>query len=481
VHIRSTKAAARPSLAAVLPFLAVGLLFLATRTALLLFTVRERDFVMPSVTNDVKEIYSRWYDVLSSGSFPDHDVMWQYPPAAALVILAPALLPFLSYPVAFYWISFAVDCLTFGVLLVAARRRMAEDAAIEEAALATGAGDPPPGRWAWTRSQPWAAWVWTLGVALGGPIAYGRYDLIVTGVTVSGLVLLVRAENVRGTERIGARGRRWYAGGLLALGAMLKVWPALLLLCAGPGRRWKQTWSAAVVAGSLTLFGFWVTMPHALSFLDSQGGRGIEVESIAALPFHVASHHGWDGYVALNYGSMEYIGPHVNLAAKLCLVASALAFGWLVFWRMTARTWHDSTTADAALVAVLLFVVTSRVISPQYMVWMVGLSAVCALNFGPRGTSAMRLPVVLVLAATALSCIEYPYWFDELLNAERGAVLLVTVRNLLLVGAAVIGASRLWRSTRQEPGHEAASTGMRVLVSQAQPGSRARSQEMSAP
>jgi hypothetical protein len=443
----------------VVPFLAVGLVFLATRTALLLFTVREREFILPSVTSDVRETYSRWYDVLSTGSFPDHDVMWQYPPAAALVILAPAVLPFLTYAVAFYWISFVVDCVTFGVLLQAARRRMAEG----------------------QTTQPWAAWVWVLGVALGGPIAYGRYDLIVTGVAVSGLVLLARAENARGTERVGARGLRWYGGGLLAFGALLKVWPALLLLCVGPGRRWREAWAGAVVTGTLIMAGFWVTMPHALSFLNSQGGRGIEVESIAALPFHVASHHGWDGYVALNYGSMEYIGPHINLAAKLCLIASALAFGWLVYWRLTAKSWHDSTPADAALVAVLLFVVTSRVISPQYMVWMVGLSAVCALNFGPRGTSVMRLPVVLVLIATALSCWEYPYQFDELLNAERGAVLLVTVRNVLLVAAAAIGASRLWRSTRARPGHEATTGGMRVLVSQVQLGSRARSQEMSAP
>jgi hypothetical protein len=458
---------------AISPFLAVGLVFIATRTALLLFTVREREFVMPSVTADVRDIYSRWYDVLSTGSFPDHDVMWQYPPAAALVLLAPGLLP-LSYAVGFYWISFAVDCLTFGVLLVAARRRMAEDAA----AIQAGHYSAPTGRWRWARTQPWAAWVWMLGVAVGGPIAYGRYDLIVTGVAVCGLVLLVRADSRPDLDLAGARHLVWGGGGLLAFGAMLKIWPALLLLCVGPGRRLREAWAAAVVTGSVILLGFWATMPNALSFLDAQGGRGIEVESIAALPFHVASHHGWDGYVGLNYGSMEYLGPHVNLAAKVCLVASALAFGWLVYWRLTARNWHASTTADAALVGVLLFVVTSRVISPQYMVWMVGLSAVCALNFGPRGTSVMRLPVGMVLIATALTCLEYPYYFDELLNAERGAVLLLTLRNVLLVGAAVIGASRLWRTTRA-PSSEGLASELRVLVAQA--GSRARSQEMSAP
>lgn len=457
------------------PFLAAAALFVVTRTVLLLFTVREREFVLPSVTNDVRDIYSRWYDVLSTGSFPDNDVMWQYPPAAGLVILAPGALGFLSYAVAFYWISFAVDAITFLVLFAAARARMAQDAAAVQAGTQTA----PTGRWAWASNQPWAAWVWTVGVALGGPIAYGRYDLIVTGVAVSALVLLVRADARSELDLTGARRRLWGAGGLLAFGAMLKIWPALLLLCVGPGRRWREAWAAAVVTGTLILFGFWVTMPHALSFLTAQGGRGVEVESIAALPFHVASHHGWDGYVALNYGSMEYLGPHVNIAAKLCLIASALAFGWMVFWRLTARTWHDATSADAALVGVLLFVVTSRVISPQYMVWMVGLGAVCALHFGPRGGSVMRLPVVLVLIATALSCVEYPYWFDELLNAERGAVLLVTVRNVLLLGAAVIGASRLWRSTRAPGGEQGVAGGLQVLVAQA--GSRSRSQEMSAP
>ncbi len=458
--------------AALAPFLAVAGLFLVTRIVLLLFTVREREFILPSVTSDVRDTYSRWFDVLSTGSFPSDDVMWQYPPAAALVMLAPALLP-VTYAVGFYWISFAIDVLTFAVLLVAARRRMAADARNPHVAAEVVADRAGSSRWTdWTRAQPWAAWVWTFGVALGGPIAYGRYDLIVTGVAVCGLVFLVSSDS----EDIRAQRRRWAGGALLAFGALLKVWPAFLLLAAGPARAWRDAWKAAIVAGSAVLIGFWVSMPNAMEFLTNQGGRGVEVESIAALPFHVATHHGWDGFVALNYGSMEYLGPHVHIAAKIALAASVLALCWLVLWRVTAKTWHASTTADAALVIVLLFVVTSRVISPQYMVWLVGLGAVCALRFGPRGDSVMRLPVVLVLIATTLSCIGYPYYFQELLAAERGAVLLVTVRNVLLVAAAVIGASRLWRSTRAAG---SASEGPEVLVAQA--GSRSRSQEMSAP
>ncbi len=422
MHIRSAAASGRWRLLA--PVVALGALFVLTRLFLLLLTVREQHFVLPSVTADVRDIYLGWFDVLREGRFPASDEKWQYPPAAALVMLAPGIMPF-NYVDSFYVLSFLVDVATFVVLVRASRRHGPERAS----------------------GQPWAAWIWTAGVALGGPIGYGRYDLIVTGVAVSGLVLLA---GLAPEDRDAAR-RRWWGGALLAFGALLKIWPGLLLLGVGPGRRWKQAWTGAVVSGVALTAAFMLAMPGALSFLSHQGGRGIEVESIGALPFQVAVHHGWSGRVALSYGSMEYIGPHVQLVAKICLALSVVALGWLVLWRSSARTWRVSTTADAAFVAVLLFVVTSRVISPQYMVWLVGLAAVCALHFGPSGDSVMRLPAGLVLVATALSCVEYPYYFQELLAAERGAVLLVTVRNLLLVAAALIGATRLWRTTRAQP------------------------------
>ncbi|NEE58447.1 hypothetical protein G3M55_79645, partial [Streptomyces sp. SID8455] len=68
-----------------------------TRAALLLcvfgvFTLSDLD-----VTVDVSVIYRGWYDVLLTGTYPLHDVTWQYPPGAALAILSPALLPFWEY------------------------------------------------------------------------------------------------------------------------------------------------------------------------------------------------------------------------------------------------------------------------------------------------------------------------------------------------------------------------------------------------
>ncbi|MCT7351420.1 PhoX family protein [Streptomyces sp. 15-116A] len=46
-----------------------------------------------------------------------------------------------------------------------------------------------------------------------------------------------------------------------------------------------------------------------------QRDRGTEVESLGALVFHMARHHGWDGEVLLNYGSVEFLGPYGALGS----------------------------------------------------------------------------------------------------------------------------------------------------------------------
>ena len=141
--------------------------------------------------------------------------------------------------------------------------------------------------------------------------------------------------------------RRVSAGTLISFGALLKVWPALLLLPIGPVRRARAVWASAVATAAVVLVAFWWTMPDALSFVSAQGGRGIEIESLGALPFHIAIHHGWSGRVALNYGSMEYLGPHVHLVTQLSLAASVLALGWLVLWRMSVRTWETMSVGPS--------------------------------------------------------------------------------------------------------------------------------------
>lgn len=383
-----------------------------TRALLLLCVIQVITLPGPDVTSDVSVIYHGWYEVLSSGSYPQSDVTWQYPPVAALAILSPALLPFLDYASAFFVLAFLCDALVLGLLLYAGRTAARRTA---------------------------GAWVWVAGVPLLGTTAYARYDVMVTAVAVAALLAGVRHPRA--------------LGALAAFGALLKVWPVLLLAGTAPGRRTRLAWTTAagVAAGLLVVCA--AAAPGALAFLGFQRDRGTEVESLGALVFHVARQFGWQGRVELHYGSLEFLGPHVPLVSTLALGLSLIAFGWLLVWRLRARTFGVSTPADAAFTAVLLFTTTSRVISPQYMLWLVGAAAVCLVFRESR----MTLPACLVLAATGVTQLEFPLGFGHVVTSDATGVTLMFLRNGLLVAATLIAGARLWRDTVTRPAPDASA------------------------
>ncbi|MFE7124597.1 glycosyltransferase 87 family protein [Streptomyces sp. NPDC057617] len=381
-----------------------------TRAVLLLSVFKVFTVPGPDVTGDVSVIYQGWYEVLKTGTYPLDDVTWQYPPAAALAILSPAVLPFLGYAAAFFVLAFLCDAVVLALLLRAAR----------------GADRSLRG-----------AWLWVAGVPLLGPTSYARYDLMVTAVAVAGLLAGVRRPRTMGA--------------LAGFGALLKVWPALLLAGTPRGRTTRRAWTSAAVTGTALIVACCVAMPGALAFLTFQRDRGTEIESLGALVFQVARHHGWDGKVLLNYGSVEFVGPYVRLVSTAAMGLTALALCWLLVWRLRARAYGPGTPGEAAFVAVLLFTTTSRVISPQYMLWLVGLAAVCLV---PR-SSRMAVPAWLVLAATAVTLLEFPLLFSHVVAGDPVGVALLFVRNGLLVAASLIACRRLWRGTVPRPGARA--------------------------
>ncbi|RLL66434.1 glycosyltransferase 87 family protein [Streptomyces sp. Z26] len=399
-------------------------LWCATRAVLLLTVFKVLTVPGPDVTTDVSVIYRTWSEVLRTGSFPLDDVTWQYPPGAALAVLSPGALPFLEYASAFFVLMCAADAAAFALLLRASRR--------------------PGGRTA-------GAWCWTVGVPLLGPTAYARYDLLVTAVAVAALLALARRPRT--------------AAALAACGALLKVWPALLLVGVGRGRTARAVWATAAGTALAGTAVFAATMPGALDFLTAQRDRGTEVESLGSLVFHVARHHGWEGQVLLNYGSVEFLGPYVDVVSDVSLGLSLLGFGWLLLWRVRAVEWTESTAADAAFAAVLVFTTTSRVISPQYMLWLVGLAAVCVSLRASRQTP----PALLVVVATGVTLLEFPLGFAHVVASDARGVTLLAVRNGLLVAATVLACVRLWRTTVTEPRRAGAVPGAREAAGAAVP------------
>lgn len=407
-----------PGLSRLSRLLGIAALWLATRALMLWLLAHNNERLLGhgAVAREVWRLYFHWHGVLAHGAFPAHDTLWQYPPGAGAVLLAPGVVPGLSYFQAFVALTLATDALV--------------TAALARAGTRSG------------RTLLGAA-LWTGGLPLLLHLPLARYDVEVTAFAVLSLLALSRSTRACGT--------------LAALGALVKVWPALVLLGVERGRPTRSAWLSAALAGSATLAVFVVSFRNPLAFLRQQGGRGVQIESLGGTALSLARHAGWRGTVRYRYGAMELVGPHVHAVATASLVLTAAAFALLLAWRVRARHWTRATPYDAALSAVLLFTVTSRVISPQYMIWLLGLAAVCLTS---RHTS-QRPVAALVVAATAVSSVAYPAFYGEVVGCTWTGCLLMLARNGLLVGAAALSLTRLWRATRRPKGtaHSTSVTG----------------------
>ncbi|MFJ9162616.1 glycosyltransferase 87 family protein [Streptomyces griseoviridis] len=355
------------------------------------------------VGREVWRLYHHWYGVLAHGTFPAHDPLWQYPPGAGPVLLAPALLPGLTYFQAFVVLTLAADAAVTAALARAGTR---------------------PGR-----SLRGAAY-WTCGLPLLLHLPLARYDVQVTALAVIALLTATRSPRAYGA--------------FAALGALVKVWPVLVLLGVARGRDTRSAWTWAAGTGATALAVLAALFAHPLAFLRQQGGRGVQIESLGGTVLGLATHAGWPGTVRYRYGAMEFTGPYVGTVARLSLLLTGLALALMLLWRLRAGHRTPATPADAALSAVLLFTVTSRVISPQYLIWLLGLAAVCLTS---RHT-AQRPVAVLVLAAAAVSAVVYPVLYDQVTACTWTGCALMVVRNGLLTAAAVRSCTRVWRATR---------------------------------
>ncbi|GGR68097.1 membrane protein [Streptomyces humidus] len=383
--------------------LALTLSWAATRALMVWLLVHSASPLLGGgrVAREVWGLYHHWYGVLVHGGLPAHDPLWQYPPGAGPVLLAPVLLPGLTYFQAFVALTLVADAVTVLALARAGAR---------------------PGH------SLLGAALWTGGLPLLLHIPLVRYDVQVTALAVLSLVTLSRSPRA--------------GGAFAALGALVKVWPALVLLGTPRGRESGSAWRSAAVTGAAALALLALAFRDPLAFLLQQGARGVQIESLGGTALSLASHAGWTGTARYRYGAMEFVGPYVSSVAHVSLALTAAAFGLLVLWRIRARRRTRATPYDAALSAVLLFTVTSRVISPQYMIWLLGLAAVCLAS----QHTTQRPVAVLLLAATAVSTVIYPMHYWEVISCSWTGTTLMVVRNGLLAWAAGLSYLRLWRS-----------------------------------
>lgn len=263
------------------------------------------------------------------------------------------------------------------------------------------------------------AW-YTLFSGLLCPLMLGRYDLAPTFFAFAAAMLW-------------ASGRPSVAGGLAGVGVLMKVFPGACALPAlarevarFPSERPRGMLALATVCclGAAN----WVLVGGrgVDTALDYHMRRGIEVESVYAGLCEAIGLLGDDPpSVAFNFGAYHLAGPWAGRLSSLAFplqVASLLTV--LAMYRRSGYT-EPIRYAAAALLA---FVTLGKVLSPQYMIWLVPF--VVAVD-GPTGRWVRLL--------FGLSCLDtvliYPVFFEGLLRLDPRLLLLVNLRNASLLAA----------------------------------------------
>lgn len=193
-------------------------------------------------------------------------------------------------------------------------------------------------------------------------------------------------------------------------------------------------------------------LPFALSLADLTASvlgyhlhRGIHSESTWGNGLYLARLFGYRVSVVSEFGASDLMS---GASALLKRLSTLLSISGLIPGVLLARRTMDRSDVRALagimFATLSLLLVTGSVLSPQYMLWLIGLGAAVACATG----TTLRLPLLLLLPAALLTQILYPFLIRELAWGLTSAVLVLTLRNSVLVAIAVWSLVILWRQGR---------------------------------
>jgi uncharacterized membrane protein len=329
-----------------------------------------------------------------AGQVPYRDFALEYPPLALAFFTLPRLngASFADYYIG--WQIQVVICDLVVLLLLDAIARRSN----QRAAIVLGG--------------------YTLMVLAIGPIVFQQYDLFPAAMTLAAIYAFQRGRTTAG----------WIA---LTAGVLTKVYPLLLFpLFAAPAWRARDRRAvlraAFAVAATLlvVVLPLLVLAPTSLvSMIAYHTERGIHMESLygglllAADKLHLT-------HVGLynRFGAWQVTGsaPDVLVPLSTVLLLAALALAYRHIWRQAA---HHATGAALVITTAM---VASKVLSPQYLIWLAPLL--------PLVDRRRRRSVWALFAAIGLaSYYIFPLNADRLVYTNDGVVITVLVlRNLLL-------------------------------------------------
>ena len=342
---------------------------------------------------------------IRNGEVPYRDVAVDYPPGALPVFLAPTYFGQPTWIVDYdRWFSRLMALCGVALLAFVALAR-------------------PPGR---------GLALLALTPLLLGSLVLSRFDLWPAALAAAGIAALLADRH-----RLG-----WLA---LALAFTAKLYPVVLLPLAAVwtfrrrgGRELGRCAAVFTVAVAAVFAPFAAVAPHGLwRSLWGQVSRPLQVETLAA-SFLTTFGHPAD---EVSHNSVGIVGHGGVAAATTAVELAVLVALWVAFARGPAERERFLRYTAACVCA---FVTFGKVLSPQYLIWLVPL---VALVGGVRG----RVAVTLLVAAM----VTTQFWFsapryEAYIQGYRYAGL-VLLRDLLLVALLAVLALPARRLSRAGP------------------------------
>lgn len=342
---------------------------------------------------------------IEDGASPYVETDFEYPPGSLPFIVVPEVLRSgHSFLVAFILLMLVVDAAGFIALL-----------------LMTGRSGSLLG-----------AWVWVLGLAVLGPLVQLRLDLVPAVATIWAM------ERTSADDWTGA-------GAFIGIGAMAKLYPALLIPNALILSRARVRFVIAVV---VTIAAFLVPIgPNidevARDVLGYHLQRGVQIESLGGSILFLAQLLGYEGSeVVFNFGALHFDGGFSELVKTLSSAFALLGVGACIWLATRVRAARREAYVEISLVAITLSVAFGSVFSPQFMIWIVGLAAAASC----LPASPLRAPSAALVGVTILtSILTLPFFYPNLLAGAAEPVLFLLARNLILVAIGIWSFVRVHR------------------------------------
>jgi hypothetical protein len=281
-------------------------------------------------------------------------------------------------------------------------------------------------------------------------IAFAFYLVIGNWGSAAARFDLVPAALILGSVILAARTKWKWAFALLALATVFKFFPVVLVIpfLIAQQKQYSEKWYSGHRWSALGVYcGICVVMTLvslSLNIADTINpflyfiNRPIQVESAPATLLWLGKFLGYPIHIIQTYGSVNVISAlshKVSLLSTLCLAVGLLYTFWL--------QWRDKLDIyTASLLTVLIIIITGKVFSPQYLIWIAPLLAFV----GKANWKWLMTWGIVGLLTTWVYPIMYdsaPLKYVPLLPAFYPVVL---VRNLLIFGFIIV---LLYQATRK--------------------------------